>query len=500
MIAIGGTIGTGLFLSSGGAIATAGPLGALIAYAISGLMVYFVVSALGEMATFMPISGSFNAYATRFVSPALGFTAGWTYWASWALTVPIELTAAAFVLGFWVSPDSVPNYAWWIILIVLLFALNMAGVALYGEMEYVMAFVKVLAIIFFIIVGILVDAGALQSPKIGFDNWTTSGAPLADGVAGIFTAFTNTIFAYGGTELVGITAGEAANPRKSVPKAINGTFWRILIFYLGAIFILGLVLNDNTPNLSNSHNDAVDSPFTLALKLAGLSWGAHLINSVVLIAVLSAANSAMFAASRTLMAMALEGKAPALFARTTKQGVPFNALLITTVIASLSFLSVPWGAGVVFNWLQNIISCAVLMTWLMIFWAHIRFRAAFKAQGRSLDDLPYKAVLYPYGTCIGILLGLVALFGEGYVAIWLTTPFNIQNLLQVWIGLPCYPILYFGYTFWTRTRFVPLEEVDLVTDTLSVLEATRGDGLVEEEEEAEEKGKGVWGRLVSFMA
>ncbi|RKO89982.1 amino acid permease/ SLC12A domain-containing protein [Blyttiomyces helicus] len=496
MIAIGGTIGTGLFLASGQSIAAAGPLGALIAYIISGIMVFFVVSALGEMATYMPISGSFNAYASRFVSPSLGFTAGWTYWFQWALTLPAELTAAALIISFWISEDKVPNYAWWIILIAILFALNMVGVAIYGEIEYVMSFIKVIAVVFFIIMGILIDAGALGNPKIGFDNWSGPGTPFANGATGVFKVFTNSIFAYGGTELVGITAGEAANPRKSVPKAIKGTFWRIAIFYTGAIFIVGLVLNDKDPDIATG-GTADKSPFTLALKVAGLNWGAHLINAVILVAVMSAANSSMYAASRTLMALALEGKAPAIFARTTKQGIPLNALILSVGVGSICFFGVPWGAGVVFNWLMNIISCCILVSWLMILVTHLRFRAAFKAQGRSLDVLPYKAVIFPYGTIAGLLIGLIALFGEAYVALFLSPPFNIQNFLAVWIGLPMYPILYIGHRLYTGETMVPLSEVDLIQDSLDSLSAAHADGS-EPTEESEPTG--FFGRALNFLA
>ncbi|RKO92466.1 amino acid permease/ SLC12A domain-containing protein, partial [Blyttiomyces helicus] len=417
MIAIGGTIGTGLFLSSGMSIAKAGPAGALLAYIIAGIMVFFVVSSLGEMATFMPISGSFNAYATRFVDPALGFTAGWTYWFQWALTLPAELTAAGVIIQFWLP--NINGWVWFLVLLVILFGVNIIGVEIYGEVEFVMSFIKVIAVIIFIILGVLIDAGATGNPTIGFSNYNTAGgalrgsqilphfAPFANGFSGIFQVFTIAFFSYGGTELVGITAGEAADPRKSVPKAINGTFWRISIFYTGAIFIIGLLLPSQSPELVNPDGTAASSPFTLSLKLAGINAGANVINAVILVAVVSAANSSMYAASRTLMALALEGKAPSIFGRTTKNGVPLNALIVSTFVGSLAFLGTPWGNGVVFFWLTNLISCSILVTWLMILWTHIRFRQAYVAQGLQLDRLPFKATWYPWGAYLGLAIGII---------------------------------------------------------------------------------------------
>ncbi|RKO92464.1 amino acid permease/ SLC12A domain-containing protein [Blyttiomyces helicus] len=433
MIAIGGTIGTGLFLSSGGAIYNAGPAGALIAYVIAGILVYTVVCSLGEMSTYMPISGSFNTYASRFVHPSLGFTAAFAYWFQWSLTLPAELVAAAELINYWISKDSwlqSNNWVWWAILVVVLFTLNMIGVAVYGEMEYIMSFVKIAAVGFFMIMAICIDAGWVNSqPTVGFANWRTPLAPFKDGVPGIFSIFTNVVFAYGGCELVGITAGEAANPRKSVPRAINGTFWRIAFFYIGTIFLLGLVVSDTDKVLNNSDNTGGTSPFTEAFSNAHITWGADLINTIALISVFSAANSSMYAASRTLMAMSNEGGAPRIFGRTTRAGVPVYALFVSTAIGCLAFIG-QVGAGTVFNWLQDIISTYILIAWLMILLTHIRFRMAYKAQGRNIADLPYKSYFFPYAQVIGLLVGLTALLGEGYVAIWYKKPFDVQNILE----------------------------------------------------------------------
>ncbi|RKO86855.1 amino acid permease-domain-containing protein, partial [Blyttiomyces helicus] len=211
----------------------------------------------------------------------------------------------------------------------------------------------------------------------------------------------------GGCELVSIIAGEAANPWKSIPCAINGNLWRMAFFYIGTIFLLGLVVIDQQGVLSYGDHTGRTSLFTLAFSNAGIRWGADLINTIDLISVFSAADSSMYAASRTLMAMANEGGALRIFGRTTKPGV---------------------SPGIGFTWLKQIISTYILIAWMMILWTHIRFRMAYKVQGRNLDQLPYKSYLFPYAQVFGILAGVTVLLGEGYVAIWYQTPFDVQNI------------------------------------------------------------------------
>lgn len=236
MIAIGGAIGTGLFVASGGTISSAGPLGALLAYALVGLMVYFVVTGLGEMATYLPVSASFEAYATRFVDPALGFALGWNYWFTWALTLPAELTAGALVMNYWFPHTGA--WIWSAAFLVIMFLLNAVSVKGYGEGEYWFSSVKVVTIIIFIIVGVLMIFGIFNGHSVGFSIFNKGGSPFH----GSFSTWFGTVliagFAFQGTELVGLAAGESENPSRTVPKAIRQVFWRILIFY-----ILGSVNN-----------------------------------------------------------------------------------------------------------------------------------------------------------------------------------------------------------------------------------------------------------------
>ncbi|KAF9124947.1 hypothetical protein BGW39_007778 [Mortierella sp. 14UC] len=452
MISIAGTIGTGLFLASGSSIAQAGPLGALIAYIMIGSMVFFMMTSLGEMATLIPTAGSFNTYAARFVDPALGFALGVNYFLNWAVTVAVEIAAAAMILQFWA--------------------------------EYWFSVVKVLTVIIFIIVGILVDAGVVGGDKIGFRNWTIEGAPIRDGFGGILGVFLVAGFSFQGTELIGIAAGESENPRKNVPKAIKQVFWRILLFYIVSIFIIGLVIPNTDPNLLN--NGGVDksaiaiSPFTLVLQKA-FKPASHIMNAVILITVLSAGNSGMYASTRTLMMLARDGKAPAIFGCVNSRGIPMQSLAFTTLISALCFCASLLGAGEVYNWLLNISSISGFIAWLGIALSHYRFRRAYVAQGGDVSRLPYKAAMFPWGPIYALLLCTVVVCGQGYSEFTKPNPSAI-NLVACYIGLPFFVAMYVGYKVYYKTKLVPLMECDFSVSNLE-------DGDIDEFHELYEPSK-----------
>ncbi|KAJ8323864.1 hypothetical protein BDV3_002196 [Batrachochytrium dendrobatidis] len=461
MVAIGGTIGTGLFVGSGATIATAGPLGSLIGFLTVGIMVYFITTSLGELAAYMPVSGSFNTYAGRFVDPALAFALGWNYWLQWAISLPSELAAAGIIMSFWCP--TVPSWVWSAIILGLLVLIHSRGVEGFGESEYWLSIIKVVAIVLFIISGTMVDLGWIGTgPMIGFDNWKIEGAPLKNGIVGIFNVFVVAFYGFGGTELVGVTAGEAINPSKNVPKAIKQTFWRILLFYVIAIFVMGLVVRNDDPSLLDSANkgDITIAPFTLVFERAGLSSAAHVMNGVIFSAVLSASSSAMYAATRTLMSLAHDEKAPAILGKINSKGVPTYSLILTTLIGCLAFLSTIWGDGEVFTWLLNITGSSGIITWLSIAVIHIRFRRAFQLQKESLDRLPYLAPLYPFGPWIAMFIGAVIITGQIYAAIMMQ-PFQLQNVIAVFIGMPFFFTLYFFYKFTKNTKLVDLYTCDL---------------------------------------
>ncbi|ORX59810.1 hypothetical protein DM01DRAFT_1381319 [Hesseltinella vesiculosa] len=458
MIAVGGSIGTGLFLSTGASISEAGPGGCFISYVLVGLMVYSIVMSLGEMSAYMPIPGAFNSFGSRFVDPALGFTLGWNYWAQWALSIPTELTAAEIIIQFW-APN-VPTWVWGIVIIVPMFLINLINVRVYGEVEYWLSIIKVLVVIIFIIVGILVNVGAAGSQGyIGVSNWQLDGS--APTFTGIFSVIIYAFYSFGGTELVGITAGESKNPAKDVPSAIRVTFWRIFIFFILAVLVISLDIPYTDPDLYSAleNSDISVSPFTLVFQNAGLSSAASVMNGVILTAVLSATNSCFYASSRTLMAMANEGKAPRIFGRVNRNGIPIYSVLLTTLIAALCFLGTIWGNGVVFSWLVALPAISAILTWLSISVIHLRFRAAFKAQGRSLDDLPYRSFLFPYLPILSILLALLVFASYCYTINYSSASAIVNSYISVVVFFG----LLFGYKLFRRTHIVPLTEIDLDT-------------------------------------
>ncbi|OJB02628.1 amino acid permease, partial [Burkholderia ubonensis] len=388
MIAIGGSIGTGLFVASGASISQAGPGGAMVAYMLIGLMVYFLMTSLGEMASFMPVSGSFATYGAKFVDEGFGFALGWNYWYSWAVTLAVELVAAQLVMNYWFP--HVPGVWWSALFLTLIFALNALSVRGFGEAEYWFALIKVLTVLAFIGVGLLMIFGIMQGgPSTGLGNFTIGDAPFAGGWATMLGVAMIAGFSFQGTEMIGVAAGESENPRTTIPRAVRQVFWRILLFYVLAIFVIGVLIPYTDPNLLKSDvTDIGVSPFTLVFRHAGLAFAAGVMNAVILTAVLSAGNSGMYASTRMLYNLATEGRAPKLFAKLSPGGVPRNALYATTAVGALCFLTSLYGDKTVYMWLLNTSGMTGFIAWLGIAVSHYRFRKGYVAQGYSLDQMP----------------------------------------------------------------------------------------------------------------
>lgn len=456
MIAIGGSIGTGLFLASGNSLATAGPGGAVVAYLAIGIMIYFLMTSLGEIASFLPISGSFSTYSSRFIDPALGFAMGWNFWYSWSITVAVELSAGALIMKYWFPHSS--SVLWSGLFLALMLGLNLLTVKLYGESEYWFAMIKVVTVIVFILVGLALIVGILGDEPIGFKNFTIGDAPFHGGFLAILGVFMVAGFSFQGTELVGISAGESENPREDVPRAIRQIFWQILLFYILAILIIGLIIPYTNPNLLKSDitNVAV-SPFTLIFEKIGLAFAASIMNAVILTAVLSAGNSSLYVSARMLYNLAKEGKAPNIFGRVNKNGVPVYALLLTAVIGALTFLSSLFGEGVIYLWLLNAASMSGFMAWVGIAISHYRFRKAYVYQGRDLNELPYRAKWFPFGPIFAFVLCVIVMLGQRY-EIFLGKPVSWSDLLASYIGIPFFLILWLGYKWTKKTKVIPLGE------------------------------------------
>lgn len=459
MISLGGAIGTGLFLGSGPAIHSAGPGGALVAYAVIGIMVYFIMTSLGELASFMPVSGAFSTYATRFIDPALGFALGWNYWFTWAMTLAAELSAATMVMKFW-FPNS-PSFLWSSLFLVLIFLLNYVSVKGYGEGEYWFSLIKVATIIIFIVVGILMIFGIMNGEAIGFKNFTVGDAPFAGGFLATLGIFIAAGFSFQGTEIVGVAAGESEDPAKNVPRAVRSIFWRIFLFYILAIVVIGLIVPYTNGSLQG-HTIMV-SPFTMVFEKVGLAFAASVMNAIILTAVLSAGNSSLYVTSRMLYSMANEGLAPRIFGKLNKSGVPIWGLVVTSLVGMLAFFASIFGDGVIYIWLMNAVGVTGFIFWLGIAASHYRFRKAYIAQGYSLDDLPYKSKWFPFGPIFSFALCFFVLMAQNYQA-FIGDDINWAGVFAAYLGIPFFLMMWLGYKFIKKTKVIPLEECQIDFD------------------------------------
>ncbi|EAG9179592.1 amino acid permease [Listeria monocytogenes] len=461
MIAIGGSIGTGLFLASGNAIHTAGPGGALVAYIAIGIMVYFLMTSLGEMATYMPVSGSFSTYASRFVDPAFGFALGWNYWFNWAITLAVDISTAAIIVQFWLP--NTPAWLWSAIFLILIFGLNALSVKAYGESEYWFSIIKVATVIIFLIVGVLTIVGILGGEVIGFSNFTAGDAPFKGGFFAIIGTFLIAGFSFQGTEMVGIAAGESATPETSVPKAIKQVFWRILLFYIFAIFIIGMIIPYTNPNLLSAEaTDVAISPFTLVFEKAGLAFAASVMNAVILTSVLSAGNSGLYASTRMLWAMARDKKAPKFLGKVNRRGIPMAALIVTTIVGAMTFITTLTENGtVIYTWLLSASGLTGFIAWVGIAISHYRFRKAFIKQGHDLSELKYKAKFFPFGPILALILCILVIVGQDYAAFLkpeFTNPAWWQKIGISYIGLPIFLVFWLSFKFTNKTKVIPLED------------------------------------------
>lgn len=463
MIAIGGSIGTGLFVGSGNALKTGGPAALLIAFTLIGMMLYCVVHALGELAVAFPVAGSFSAYSTRFLDPAWGFAMGWNYAMQWLVVLPLEIVAAAITIDYW--NVNVNKAVWVTIFWVLIVVINLFGVKGYGEAEFVFSLIKVIAVIGFIILGIILNVGGgPNGGYIGGRYWQDPG-PFAAGFKGVVAVFVTAAFAFAGTELVGLAAAETANPRKSLPTAIKQVFWRITLFYIVSLTIIGLLVPYDDERLgSGSSSDARASPFVIAIVNAGISGLPSVMNVVIMIAVLSVGNSSVYGSSRTLAALADLGQAPAIFAYIDRKGRPMVGIILSSAVGLLGYLAVSDKQDEAFLWMLAISGLSSIFTWGSICLAHIRFRRGWHLQGHSLDELAFKSQPGVIGSWLGFILNVLVLVTQFWVALWPVgeSP-DAKVFFSTYLAVPVILAFYIAYKICFRTRFVRAKDMDLVS-------------------------------------
>lgn len=462
-IAIGGTIGTGLFLGTGTALATAGPVSLLIAFIFMGSIVYSVMVSIAEMATYIPVAGSFTAYATRFLDPTAGFAMGWIYWFSWSITYALELTAAGLIIQYW--NESLSIAIWIAVFWVIFTGLNFLPVKWFGELEMWFSSIKVITIVGFIIFSICVNAGVGDEGYIGFKYWRDPGpfaAHIVEGDTGKFVGFWAVLvtagFSYQGTELVGIGAGEASNPRKTIPSAIRWTFWGIFSLFVATVFFIGINVPYNAETLGADGTNASASPLVVIAQRAGVRVLPDIINAVLLTAVLTAANSNVYSTSRIVIALAEEGLAPAIFKKTNRYGTPYYAVAFCSLLGLLGFINLSEDGTVVFTWLLNISATSCFVAWTVISLSHIRFIKILRAQGIERSTLPYIAPLQPYLSWYGFFFNCLIILTNGFTVFM---EWNTGDFFSCYVSLILFVVVYAGHKLICRTKVVPLEEADI---------------------------------------
>ncbi|KAK3987349.1 putative amino-acid permease [Cladorrhinum sp. PSN332] len=475
MIAIGGSIGTGLFVASGKALSEGGPASLLLAYIFVGIMLYCTVQALGELAVVFPVAGSFSAFSTRFLDPSWGFAMGWNYALQWVVVLPLEIIAGAMTIAYW-NP-ALDKAIFVTIFLIIIVVINLFGVKGYGEAEFVFAIVKVTSVVGFILLGIVINIGGTpDGGYIGGKYWTDPGA-FNNGFKGTCSVFVTAAFAFAGTELVGLAAAETANPRKSLPTAIKQVFWRITLFYIVSLTLVGLLVPYNEPRLlgGTSIADASASPFVIAIESAGTTILPSIMNGVILVSVISVGNSSVFGSSRTLAALAEQGQAPKIFAYVDRRGRPLVAILAASCVGLLAYLANVEAHGDVFDWLLAISGLSSIFTWGSTCLAHIRLRKAWAYHHRSLSDMAFRAQAGVVGSWLGFLCNAIILVGQVWVSLRprplsggpdrpdYTPRERGENFFLQCLAIPVVIVFYVGHKLWYRTGIVKVEDMDIDT-------------------------------------
>lgn len=430
MLSLGGVIGTGLFFNTGYIIATAGPAGAILAYLIGAFVVYLVMLCLGELAVAMPETGAFHIYAARFISPATGYTVAWLYWLTWTVALGSSFTAAGLCMQYWFPMIEV--WIWCLIFCVVIYALNIITTRFFAESEFWFSMIKVITIIIFIVAGTGAIFGFIPmkdgSSAPFLSNLTSSGW-LPNGMLPIFMTMVAVNFAFSGTELIGIAAGETHDPEKTIPLAIKTTILRLVIFFIGTVVVLSALLPMEQAGVTQS-------PFVMVFDKVGLPYAADFLNFVILTAILSAANSGLYASGRMLWSLANQSTLPSCFSRLSKRGVPVIAISVSMLGGLLALFSSVIAPDTVFVALTAISGFAVVGVWLSICASHYFFRRDFIRSGKPLSDLKFKAPFFPYVPILGFILCLLACVGLA---------FDEEQQIALYCGIPFVVICFIAY-------------------------------------------------------
>ncbi|GLF84324.1 amino acid permease [Bacillus safensis] len=432
MISLGGVIGTGFFLGTGYTIGQAGPVGAVLSYIVGGLIMYLTMLCLGELSVALPVSGSFHTYATKFVSPAAGFAVGWIYWLGWAATVALEFLSAGQLMRRWLPQVDV--WIWCLVFGLCLFLLNARSAKAFGESEFFFSTIKIIAILLFIGVGGAAMFGFIDTtsgePAPYFSHFVNDGL-FPNGLLAVVVTMITVNFSFQGTELIGIAAGESENPEKTVPRSIHQTVWRTLVFFVLSIFVLAGMVPWKEASV-------LQSPFVTVFERTGIPFAADIMNFVIIIALLSVANSGLYASTRMLYSLSKEGMAGKAFRRVNQRGIPMNALLLTFLFTGISLLSGFFAEKTVFAWIVSIAGMSAQTGWITITLSQLLFRRKYLKAGGKLENLKFKTPLYPVLPIIAITLNTIVL---------VSLAFDQEQRIGLYVGVP---LMIIGYVVYHR--------------------------------------------------
>lgn len=464
MITLVGVFGTGLFLSSGGSLYVAGPVGLLLCYIVIGIVVLASQMCATETACLMPVTFSYVKHAGYFTSDSFGFAVGWCN--IYANIIPLELSAVALVMTYWTSV----NPAVWIAVFgSVVIAVNAYNVRWYGEIEFFFGVLKITLIVGLILIGLIIDLGGVKGQdRIGFRYWKEGAFNYLfhDNSLGRFVAFWKTldsvVYSYGGVQGIAMLAGELRYPRRAIYRAAKRVFFRCFFLYMATVFVLTLIVSSHDKLIASPTGNAAGSPFVIAIERAGIKVLPHIINAVVLTSALSAANLGIIGASRALYALASVKQAPKIFLRTNKKGMPYVGVIFCAAFIPLAFMSSSSAASTVFLWFQSITASLLLVNWITISINHIRMSKAMKVQGYLRSDLPYSFPGTVFASWFSLTASVILLLTNGFMN-FVHGKFEFSSFFSSYFIIPLFSLLYLGYSIYSKSFIHDPKDVDLKT-------------------------------------
>ncbi|CAI1913240.1 hypothetical protein SEUBUCD646_0D02810 [Saccharomyces eubayanus] len=516
MISLGTGIGTGLLVGNGQVLGTAGPAGLVLGYGIASIMLYCIIQAAGELGLcYAGLTGNYTRYSSILVDPSLGFAVSVVYTIQWLTVLPLQLVTAAMTIKYWTNVN-----ADIFVTVVFLFVIviNLFGSRGYAEAEFIFNICKILMVIGFVILAIVINCGGAGDKKfIGTKYWHNPG-PFAHGFKGVCTVFCYAAFSYGGIEVLLLSAAEQENPRKSIPNACKKVVYRILLIYMLTTILICFLVPYNSDELlgSGSSSGSHASPFVIAVASHGVKVVPHFINAVILISVISVANSSLYSAPRLLLSLAEQGFLPKCLAYVDRNGRPLLCFLISLIFGCIGFVATSDAEEEVFTWLLAISSLSQLFIWMSMSLSHIRFRDAMAKQGRSMDEVGYRAQTGYWGSWLAVIIALFFLVCQFWVAIAPVSEhgkLNAKVFFQNYLAMPIVLFAYFGHKIYSKSwRFwIPADKIDLDSHRTiyvppSLIETNKNEDDVLKEHETSESSENLNGsssrkffkRMVNF--